>query len=294
MGSEALLETALLEKLERLTIHWQKSLPGLVGGHNTSRFAGPGQEFLDHRNFHHGDDLRAVNWRVYLRLEKLFLKMFQLEPRIPVRILVDTSRSMLTGQKSKFDYARKLAGALCYVGLVRLDSICLQPFSSKLADAFVASGGRHRFQPAANFLSAIQPQGKTNFLQVARDFIANYPQRGLLLVISDFLDDADCEKPLQYLSDFGHELILLHVWAAEDREPPWEGELELEDAETGQLAELSFDSDARAMYTAAFDEFSQTLRRVALRNDGRYVGLPTDVPVDEAIFGPLVRAGAVE
>jgi uncharacterized protein (DUF58 family) len=201
---------------------------------------------------------------------------------------------MLTGQKSKFDYARKLAGALCYVGLVRLDSICLQPFSSKLADAFVASGGRHRFQPAANFLSAIQPQGKTNFLQVARDFIANYPQRGLLLVISDFLDDTDCEKPLQYLSDFGHELILLHVWAGEDREPPWEGELELEDAETGQLAELSFDSDARAMYTAAFDEFSQALRRVALRNNGRYVALPTDVPVDEAIFGSLVRAGAVE
>jgi uncharacterized protein (DUF58 family) len=289
-----LIDRELLEKLERLTIHWQKSLPGLVGGHNTSRFAGAGQEFLDHRHFHQGDDLRAVNWRAFLRLEKLFLKMFQLEPRIPVRILLDISKSMETGKVTKFDYARKLAAAMCYVGLVRLDSICLQPFSSKLADAFVASGGRHRFQPAANFLSAIQPQGKTNFLQVARDFIANYPQRGLLLVISDFLDDADCEKPLQYLSDFGHELILLHVWAAEDREPPWEGELELEDAETGQLAELSFDSDARAMYTAAFDEFSQTLRRVALRNDGRYVGLPTDVPVDEAIFGPLVRAGAVE
>jgi uncharacterized protein (DUF58 family) len=294
MPADPLLETALLEKLERLTIHWQKSLPGLVGGHNTSRFAGPGQEFLDHRNFHHGDDLRAVNWRVYLRLEKLFLKMFQLEPRIPVRMLIDTSRSMLTGEKSKFDYARKLAGALCYVGLVRLDSICLQPFSSKLSDAFIASGGRHRFQPAVNFLSAIKPQGKTSFLQVARDFVSTYPQRGLLLVISDFLDDAECEKPLQFLSDFGHELILLHVWASEDREPPWEGELELEDAETGQLAELSFDSDARAMYTAAFDEFSQNLRRVALRNNGRYVGLPTDVPVDEAIFGPLVRAGAVE
>jgi len=294
MPSAPLLENALLEKLERLTIHWQKSLPGLVGGHNTSRFAGPGQEFLDHRHFHHGDDLRAVNWRVYLRLEKLFLKMFQLEPRIPVRILIDTSRSMLTGADSKFDYARKLAGALCYVGLVRLDSICLQPFSSKLADAFIASGGRHRFQPAANFLSAIQPEGKTNFLEVARSFISSYPQRGLLLVISDFLDDAECEKPLQYLSDFGHELILLHVWASEDREPPWEGELELEDAETGQLAELSFDSDARAMYTAAFDEFSQALRRVALRNNGRYVALPTDVPVDEAIFGSLVRAGAVE
>src|SRR5579871_4229038 len=149
---EALIETALLEKLERLTIQWQKSLPGLVGGHNTSRFAGPGQEFLDHRNFHHGDDVRAVNWRAFLRLEKLFLKMFQLEPRIPVRILLDTSRSMETGTVPKFEYARKLAAALCYVGLVRLDSICIQPFAANLAHAFVASGGRHRFQPAVNFL----------------------------------------------------------------------------------------------------------------------------------------------
>lgn len=294
MPAEPLLETPLLEKLERLTIQWRKSLPGLVGGHNTSRFAGPGQEFLDHRHFHHGDDLRAVNWRVYLRLEKLFLKMFQLEPRIPVRLLLDTSRSMLTGASSKFDYARKLAGALCYVGLVRLDSICLQPFSNKLADAFVASGGRHRFQPAVNFLSSIEAGGKTNFFEIAREFVSAYPQRGLVLLISDFLDDGDCERPLQYLSDFGHELILVHVWSTEDREPPWEGELELEDAETGQLAELSFDADARAQYTAAFDEYAQSLRRVALRNNGRYVGLPTDVPVDEAIFGPLIRAGALE
>ena len=295
---EQLLETALLEKLERLTIHWQKSLPGLVGGHNTSRFAGPGQEFLDHRNFHHGDDLRAVNWRVFLRLEKLFLKMFQLEPRIPVRVLLDTSRSMITGNTSgartKFDYARQLAGALCYVGLVRLDSICLQPFAEKLTDAFVASGGRHRFQPAMNYLMGLKAAGKTNFLEIAREFISTYPQRGLVIVISDFLDDGDCEKPLQFLSDFGHELILVQVWAPEDREPPWDGELDLEDAETGQHVELAFDSDARTMYTAAFDEYSQALRRIALRNNGRYVGLPTNVPVDEAIFGPLVRSGAVE
>jgi uncharacterized protein (DUF58 family) len=147
---EPLIDTALLEKLERLTIHWQKSLPGLVGGHNTSRFAGGGQEFLDHRHFHQGDDLRAVNWRVYLRLEKLFLKMFQLEPRIPVRCSWTPASRCRPAPIRKFDYARKLAAALCYVGLVRLDSICLQPFSDKLPDAFVASGGRHRFQPAVN------------------------------------------------------------------------------------------------------------------------------------------------
>src|SRR5512132_1383173 len=111
-----LLDRKFLEKLERLTIHWEKSFSGLVGGHNASRFAGAGQEFLDHRNFHHGDDLRAVNWRAYLRLEKLFLKMFQVEPRVPVRFLIDSSQSMLAANGSKFDYARKLAGALAYVG----------------------------------------------------------------------------------------------------------------------------------------------------------------------------------
>src|SRR5437899_5741595 len=131
-----LIETKLLEKLERLTIQWQKSLPGLVGGHNTSRFAGSGQEFLDHRHFVQGDDLRAVNWRAYLRLEKLFLKMFQLEPRIPVRMLLDVSRSMETGRIPKFEYARKLAAALCYVGMVSLDSICRQPFVDKIVDPF--------------------------------------------------------------------------------------------------------------------------------------------------------------
>src|SRR3954469_1112829 len=109
MPSAPLLDREFLEKLERLTLRWQKSFPGLVGGHNLSHLAGAGQEFLDHRNFHHGDDLRAVNWRAYLRLEKLFLKMFQVEPRVPVRMLVDLSDSMSAYDAVKFDMARKLA-----------------------------------------------------------------------------------------------------------------------------------------------------------------------------------------
>lgn len=291
---EPLIDHALLEKLERLSIHWRKSLPGLVGGHNTSRFAGAGQEFLDHRNFHHGDDLRAVNWRAYLRLEKLFLKMFQLEPRIPVRILLDVSDSMETGEIPKFHYARQLAGALCYVGLVRLDSICLQPFAAKLQDAFIASGGRHRFQPASNYLRSLKASGRTNFLDISKAFISKYPQRGLVIVVSDFLDDADCEKPLQYLADFGHELILVQVYAGEDREPPWDGELEIEDAETGQRLELAFDADSRARYTAEFDDYSDHLRRVALRNQGRYLSVSTSVPIEQAIFGSFLNSGALE
>jgi uncharacterized protein (DUF58 family) len=289
-----LIDTELLHKLERLAIYWQKSLPGGVGGHNVSRLAGSGQEFLDHRHFHHGDDLRDINWRAFLRLEKLFLKMFQLEPRIPVRVLLDVSPSMQTGNPAKFDYARKLAAALCYVALVRLDSICLQPFAEKLGDPFKLGGGRHRFQPAVNFLTNLKPGGSTNFMKVMREFISTYPQRGMAIVISDFLDDANCDKPVQYLADFGHDLILIQIWADEDRQPPWEGELDLEDAETGARVQLAFDEVARAEYTAGFDQYTANLRQVALRNGGRYVGLTTSIPVEDALFGPLAKSGALQ
>ena len=244
-----------------------------------------------------------MNWRAYLRLEKMFLKMFQLEPRIPVRVLVDISKSMLTGGRHRrhrrqgrafqVRLRRKLAAALCYVSLVRLDSIYLQPFAEKLGDPLRLGGGRQRFQPVANYLQALKPGGATHFIDVTRDFISRYPQRGLVIVISDFLDDGGCEKPLQYLADFGHEMILIHVWADEDREPPWDGELDLEDAETGTRVQLAFDDSARAAYTTAFDDFALQLRNVALRNGGRYVGLSTSIPIEEAIFGPIVRAGAI-
>src|SRR5947209_16902305 len=146
-GQEPLIDRQLLEKLERLTLRWNNSFAGLVGGHNLSRYAGPGIEFHDHRHFYQGDDLRAVNWRAYLRLEKLFLKLFQIEPRVPVRMLLDTSESMTSGSGVKFDYARKLAAALCYVGLVRLDTIVVRPFADKLGEGIRCGGGRHQFSP---------------------------------------------------------------------------------------------------------------------------------------------------
>jgi uncharacterized protein (DUF58 family) len=294
MAAAPLIDRAFLEKLERLTLQWQKSFGGLVGGHNISRFPGAGQEFLDHRHFHQGDDLRAVNWRAYLRLEKLFLKLFQVEPRVPVRLLIDTSASMGTGNPPKFDYARRLAAALCYVGLVRLDAICLQPFASVLSESCICSGGRHRFVRVVNFLESLELRGRTDFLSVARDFVSTYSQRGLAIILSDFLDDAEPERPLQYLAEFGHELLLVHMWAPEDREPVIDGELELVDAETAGRLEIGLDDEARGRYTKAFDEYASKLDMLARRNGGRYVGLPTNTALEDAVFGPLARAGAVQ
>jgi uncharacterized protein (DUF58 family) len=294
MATEPIIDRGFLEKLERLALHWQKSFRGLVGGRNRSRFPGPGQEFLDHRHFHHGDDLRAVNWRAYLRLEKLFLKMFQVEPRVPVRLMLDVSRSMEAGVVSKFDYARRLAAALCYVGLVRLDTITVFPFSDRLGDPFRSSGGRHRLAPTVDYLTALEPAGRTSYLQVVRQFVSTNPQRGLLVILSDFLDDEDCARPLQYLADFGHELLLIHLWSEEDRTPPWDGDLELTDSETGSKLEIAFGPDARTAYTEAFDSWARSLQEAVVRKGGRYVGISTAMSIEDAVFGPLTRSRGVE
>ena len=295
-ASAPLIDRRLLERLERLTLHWQTSFNGLVGGHNRSHFAGAGQEFLDHRSFHQGDDLRSVNWRVYMRFEKLFLKMFQIEPRVPVRLLLDISSSMdvMTpdGDFTKFEFARRLAAAFVYVGLVRLDSILLQPFASRLHDPHVASGGRHRFHPAEVYLRALRSSGETRFRDIARQFLNTYRQRGLVVIISDFLDNDDCLRPLQYLADFGHELQLVQVWSEEDRSPRDTGEFELVDAETGEQVSLAIDDSARASYTAAFDGHSAALRRLAESNGGRFTGLSTAQSLEEAVFGPVMMGHA--
>ena len=289
----SLIDRGFLEKLERLAIRWQKPLPGLVGGSLPSRLAGPGQEFLDHRQFHHGDDLRAVNWRAYLRFEKLFLKMFHVEPRVPVRLLLDVSLSMATGGGAKFDYARRLAAALSYIGLVRHDTIAILPFSGSLGEAFLCSGGRHRFGPTAEYLERLRCSGRTRFARVAREFTARYPQRGLLILISDCLDDEGFERSLELLGGFGHELMLIQLWDPEDREPPWAGRLALQDAETGAVLELEVDEKARSGYVQAFDAYARTLERAALSTGGRYLGLPTSQPLEEAIFAGLTSVGGL-
>lgn len=293
MRKDPLLDRAFLERLERLSIHWQRSFAGLVGGHNRSHFAGGGQEFLDHRHFHQGDDLRAVNWRAYMRLDKMFLKMFQIEPRVPVRLLLDTSVSMAAGSREKFEYAVRLAASLCYVGLVRLDTIEVLPFSGDLHEGKTSGGGRHRFSPLSQFLETLKPEGSTNFLRVVKEFLNEYPQRGLVIVMSDFLDDAGCEKALQYLADYGNELMLVQLWTEEDRSPTCSGEYDFIDAETSSKLHIHVDADARRQYTAAFDQFSATIKSLALRNNGRYAGIPTSLPLEDAIFGNLMRSQSI-
>ena len=292
-----LLSRETLERLERLTIRWSQSFQGRIGGDVVSRYPGVGHEFLDHRNFQRGDDLRAVNWRAFMRLERLFLKLFRSEPRIPVRILIDSSESMACGgaseSETKFAFGCRLAAALCYVGLVRLETIVLQPFGATLAASFRAHGGRLRYAQAARYISGLRTGGGTSFQRPVRDYLMKYRVPGLTFVLSDFLDPDRQDLPLEHLANEGHEVHLLHLAGPADREPPWRGELELCEAESGEMIRVSLDADSAREYTDAYDRFCAGLERHAQRSRAHYLHVSTDAPLDQVLFRqvPSTRTG---
>lgn len=294
---DPLLDRTALERLERLALRWRQSFAGLLGGNNVSRYPGVGHEFLDHRHFQQGDDLRKVNWRAYLRLERLFLMMFRTEPRTPVRILIDTSESMACGGaaagEAKFHYACRLAAALCYVGLVRLETIVLQPFSDSLGESFRAEGGRHRFAGASAFLSSLETGGRSDFTAAIRQYGSATTTPSLIVLLSDFLDEGDCASALQLLAEQGHELHVVQIEGPEDRTPPWEGELELADAETGKLMRVQMDAESSREHADAYDAYCREIERAALRHEGRYLRVTTDVPFEDSLYGALITAGSV-
>jgi hypothetical protein len=238
-----LLDRDFLERLERLTIHWQRSFAGLVGGHNRSRFAGGGQEFLDHRHFHQGDDLRAVNWRAFMRLDKMFLKMFQIEPRVPcafARYLEVDGRA----RAKSSTYARAWPRALlCRPGPARYHSVL--PFDRELHEGKVCGGGRHRYRPVAEFLEGLEPAGVHRLprrrARVSERISAARPGHRDLR----FSRRSRLRKALQYLADYGNELMLVQLWADEDRTPPWTGEVDFVDAESGARLRIHVDDEAR-------------------------------------------------
>ncbi len=296
---DPLLDRETLERLERLAIRWQQSFQGLLGGNNLSRYAGVGHEFLDHRHFQQGDDLRSVNWRAYLRLGRLFLKMFRTEPRTPVRLLIDTSESMSCGASGggagepKFAYACRLAAALCYIGLVRLESVVVQPFSDSMAENYHSQGGRHRFAGASRFISQLSTGGRSDFSAAIRRFLQNSPASGLTVILSDFLSDGTEKRALQYLADYGHELMLIHIASPEDAAPTEQGEFEMVDAETEEVLRMSVDRSVIDDYIKAFEEHAHGIEYVALRNSGRYMRLTTDMKMGDALYGALMSTGSV-
>ena len=294
MSSPLLLDREFLKTLEQVTLLCRNNLAGAVGPEHRSRTRGPGMEFADYRRYSFGDDPRSLDWSAYLRLGKLFLKIYETEQHIPVRILLDHSESMdcENADESKFLYAQRLAATFAYLALLHLDTVSIVPFAEHLNKPLIVSGGRDRLWPVLQFLGEHSCAGGTNLFGAAKEFLGNFKSRGIVFMISDFFDEQGAENAVEMLRSAGHDFVLLQVHSAEEQRPSAAGELILEDAETGKHRTVDCSPASTAAYEKKFLEFSARIRRMALRNGGRYARAVTNIPYQEFVLRSL-RSGQV-
>ena len=198
-------------------------------GERKSKRRGSSVEFAEHRNYTFGDDLRHIDWNVYGRLDKLFLKLFLEEEDLHVYTLLDTSLSMDFGTPTKLHYGKQVAAALSFIGLVNHDRVLLDTFSARLDQGLHGIRGRSQMWRVVQYLDQLEATGQSNLTAAAREFAIRHAGKGVVVVISDFLDKHGYQDALRYLLARNMDIYVIHVLSQEEVEPELVGDLRLVD-----------------------------------------------------------------
>ena len=280
------LRTSFRARLRSLHIVSRRSHSSTHAGARRSRQSGSSIEFTDYRRYSPGDDTRQIDWNVYARSDRLFLKLREAEDALNVHILVDCSGSMDRGAANKLTYARNLAAALAYVALNDGDAITVSGFTERLR-ASTSSIGIGQLDRTLNLLEGLEGAGETSFEVAMREFIARRAPAGVLFLITDLLAP-DGLRGLGTLAQMGHEVVLLHVLDREEDISPNVGEdVELIDCETGGRLVIPGDVTASRLYERNFHSWLVEIRRVCARSTIRYVAVETEWPVEEVVLQRL-------
>jgi len=286
-------DEAFLRQLERLGVLMKQPARGGLKGGRRSVKRGQSVEFADYRDYALGDDLRQLDWNVYARLEKLFVKLFIEEEDVTITFLLDASPSMAFGRPPKLLFAKRAIAALGYIALAGEDRVVLSALTGRTARRQNGLRGAARvFRLLAN-LSAVQPaEGETDLLASARHAGAQLSGRGVVVLLSDLLDPSS-ERVVRELAATGSELIVLHVLSPDELDPQLEGDLRLVDSESGEGIDVTVDLATIDDYKARLAAWQDGLSDVAAKRRASYVPLSSDVPLNDLIFAELRRRRVV-
>lgn len=286
-------DEGFLRQLERLGVLMKQPARGGLKGGRRSVKRGQSVEFADYRDYSLGDDLRQLDWNVYARLEKLFVKLFIEEEDVTITFLVDASPSMAFGKPQKLLFAKRAAAALGYIGLASEDRVVVAALTGRIARRQGGLRGSGRvFRLLAN-LSSIQPQdGPTDLVAAARHAAAMVTGRGVIVLISDLLDPG-ADRVLRELAATRSELIVLHVLSPDELDPMLEGDLKLVDSETGEGIDVTVDLATLDDYKARLAAWQEGFASLAAKRRASYVPLSTDVPLADLVFAELRRRRVV-
>lgn len=289
----SLLDPTFLRKLERLAIAAKQVQLGATKGERKSRRKGISTEFADYRDYVQGDDLRHVDWNIYGRLESLYLKLYQEHEDMTLHVLLDASQSMEFGSPSKFLFARQLAAAIGYIGLAGYDRVALDTVSGTAPRGPRPMRGKGNAARMFSWLDSLQAGGGTALADGCRSHAMRNRGKGVILLISDFMDESGHENAIRQLLATRCEVYCLQVLAPEELDPSLAGDLKLVDSETQAFAEITVSRALMKRYRQNRDAFVEQVRDYCV---GRGIGhflVSSSTPIEEVTLNILRRGGVV-
>jgi uncharacterized protein (DUF58 family) len=288
--ASALVAAEFYERLDRLSLVSRRRLIGFGKGDRRSARRGTSLEFVDYRPYTSGDDPRQVDWNIYGRSGSLFVKLFEEEEVLTVHLLLDTSRSMDWGSSNKLLFARRLAASLSYISLVGATRLQVASLAQQVDRSFGPAWGRRQMSGVLAFLEAAEGKGETNLDEAIRGYLGRSREPGLAIVVSDLLTP-NFELGIRRLLDRRFEVVLLHVLAPEEIEPPMSGDLTLIDRESGTEVPITLNQEAVERYRRRFGDWVAGIERFCGRHRVIYQRLLSNERLERVLFDTLRRRG---
>lgn len=288
-----LLTPELLAQLERMELVSRKIFRGRMKGERRSKRKGQSVEFADFRNYVPGDDLRFIDWNLYARLDKLFLKMYLEEEDLHFYALLDDSLSMDFGDPTKLHYAKQLAAAVGFIGLCRADRVRIESLGQTLRQPGPVLRGRHSLWRMVEYLEAIQGGDSVPLVDGVKNFCLRNSGKGILLFISDLMDKQGYESAFRFLLAQQMDVYVVHVLSPEELDPELQGDLRLIDCEDGEHAEITVSRPLLDRYKQTVAAFVDSAREFCTRRGMTYLLTNTNIPVEHFVASYLRQRGLV-
>lgn len=283
---EKYLKPEVIRQISRLDLRAKFVVKGFLQGLHSSPFHGFSVEFSEHRKYTYGDDPKGIDWLVYAKTDKYYVKKFEAETNIHGYLVMDLSESMGYTHRqelTKFDYAICLAAALCYLMISQQDPVGLVTFDTAIRDFLKPKSKRTQLSNVLSLLARLQPQGETDISKSLIQLAAMLKQHSLLMVFSDLLADTDkVINALHQLRHGGHDVILFHILDEAEVTFPFDGPVKLEDPETSQTIEVD-GTGFRATYLDEISAFRKRLEQECFQSGVDYVPLDTSMAFDKAL-----------
>jgi uncharacterized protein (DUF58 family) len=262
-------------------------------GERRSKRKGQSVEFADYRNYVKGDDLRFLDWNLYARLDRLFIRLFMEEEDLHVYILVDNSQSMDFGNPTKLRYAAQVAAALGFVGLVNMDRLKVEVFNDNLTQSLPALRGKKSLWRLLDFLQQLQPAGPSDLRRALRTFSIQCSGKGIVLLLSDFMDKGGYEEALRYLVARQMDIYVIQILSQEEIQPEIVGDLKLVDVEDDDFAEITVSGPLLKRYKQNLEAYRASLQEFCTRRGITYLFSSNLIPFDKLVLNYLRQRGLV-